>query len=425
MRQETRQRKHAMAGLRAISGEQQMLGTLVRVIGSGKQALDAVMLEMGRMVAESIMLIEREELAGPDYYPTHPGLQKWAHEAGSAYIGDQKVKVTRPRLRDVEQGEVPLKSYARLHATGDFSEELLEKIVRGVSAQKYSETVLGAARAFGVSPSSVSQKMVELTAQKLKAYQTRSLAEYTPFALFLDTIHRGGEAFLVALGVDLSGEKMALGFWQGSSENHEICDALFRDLKRRGLTLSRRILFVTDGGSGLRKALRERFGKKLVHQRCAIHKGRNLQRHLAKRYRHEAHRQLTTALEQTSYAEAKQMLLELEAWLRTKNESAADSLLEAFEELLTVHRLKVPTLLRKTLLSTNPIESMFSLVRHSERNIKRSRGSAMLQRWLGTVLLYCEQQFKRVKGFAGIAEVMATIEAEHAEPQLAQTKKAA
>ena len=425
MRQETRQRKHTMAGLRAISGEQQMLGTLVRVIGSGKQALDAVMLEMGRMVAESIMLIEREELAGPDYYPTHPGLQKWAHEAGSAYIGDQKVKVTRPRLRDMEQGEVPLKSYARLHATGDFSEELLEKILRGVSEQKYSETVLGAARAFGVSPSAVSQKMVSLTATKLKAFQKRSLAAYTPFALFLDTVHRGGEAFLVALGVDLSGEKMALGFWQGSSENHEICEALFRDLERRGLVLSKRILFVTDGGSGLRKALRERFGKKLVHQRCAIHKSRNLQRHLAKRYRHEAYQRLKTALEQTHYTEARQMLLELEAWLRTKNESAADSLLEAFEELLTVHRLKVPALLRKTVMSTNPIESMFSLVRHSERNIKRSRGSAMLQRWLGTVLLYCEQQFKRVKGFAGIPQVMATIEAEHAEPPLVQTKKAA
>jgi hypothetical protein len=174
MRQETRQRKHTMAGLRAISGDQQMVGALVRVIGSGKQALDAVMLEMGRMVAESIMLIEREELAGPDYYPTHPGLQKWAHEAGSAYIGDQKVTVTRPRLRDVEQGEVPLKSYARRHATGDFSEELLEKILRGVSAQKYTETVMDAARAFGVSPSAVSQKMVSLTATKLKAFQKRS-----------------------------------------------------------------------------------------------------------------------------------------------------------------------------------------------------------------------------------------------------------
>ena len=123
----------------------------------------------------------------------------------------------------MEQGEVPLKSYARLHATGDFSEELLEKILRGVSAQKYTETVMDAARAFGVSPSAVSQKRVSLTATKLKAFQKRSLAEYTPFALFLDTVHRGGEAFLVARGVDLSGEKMALGFWQGSSENHEIC----------------------------------------------------------------------------------------------------------------------------------------------------------------------------------------------------------
>lgn len=195
MRPGTRQRKHAMAGLRAISGQDRMLGALVRVIRSGKPALDAVMLEMGRLVAESIMLIEREELAGPDDYPTHPALQKWAHEAGSAYIGDQKVKVTRPRLRDVVQGEVPLKSYARLHATGDFSEELLEKILRGVSAQKYSETVLDAARTFGVSPSAVSQKMVALTAQHLKTFQKRSLAEFTPFALFLDTIHRGVRRF--------------------------------------------------------------------------------------------------------------------------------------------------------------------------------------------------------------------------------------
>ncbi len=117
-------------------------------------------------------------------------------------------------------------------------------------------------------------------------------------------------------------------------------------------------------------------------------------------------------------------LIEADAWLRTKNESATDSLREAFEEVLTVHRLKVPTLLRKTLLSTNPIESLFSLVRHSERNIKRARGSAMLQQWRGTVLLYCEQQGNRVNGFAGIPQVMATIEAEHVEPPLAQTKKA-
>lgn len=97
-----------------------MLGILTRVLHTGKQALegDAVMLEMGRMVAESVMLIEREELAGPDYHPTDPALQKWAHDAGSIYLGDQKVKVTRPRLRDVVRGEMPLPSYQRLKTPG-------------------------------------------------------------------------------------------------------------------------------------------------------------------------------------------------------------------------------------------------------------------------------------------------------------------
>ena len=199
-----------------------------------------------------------------------------------------------------------------------------------------------------------------------------------------------GRSVCRGLGRGRVWEKMALGLWQDSSENHEICEAWFRGLEHRGLALARRILFVTDGGSGLIKALRAWFGKKLVHQRCAIHKSRNLQRHLAKPYRPEAHRRLMTALEQTNYADARRMLRELEAWLRTKNESAAESLVEAFEELLALHQGQVPPLLRKTLLSTNPIESMFSLVRHSERNIKRTRGSRMLQRWLGTVLLACE-----------------------------------
>jgi transposase-like protein len=80
-------------------------------------------------------------------------------------------------------------------------------------AQTYAETVLQTAKAFGVSPSSVSHKIVDLTATKLKEFQERSLEVFKRFAVFLDTIHRSGKAFLVALGGDLSGERMALGFW--------------------------------------------------------------------------------------------------------------------------------------------------------------------------------------------------------------------
>jgi hypothetical protein len=44
---------------------------------------------------------------------------------------------------------------------------------------------------------------------------------------------------------------------------------------------------------------------------------------------------------------------------------------------------------------------------------------------VGTLLLYCEGQFKKVKGYAVIAQVIAAIEAEQAEPPSAPTKNAA
>lgn len=64
------------------------------------------------------MLMEREELAGPDYHPIHANLQKWAHEDSSVYIGDQKVKISSPCLCDVESGEVDLKSYKKMREHG-------------------------------------------------------------------------------------------------------------------------------------------------------------------------------------------------------------------------------------------------------------------------------------------------------------------
>lgn len=146
-----------------------MLGMLVRVISSSKSALDAIRLEMGRMVAESVMLMERAEVAGPDYDPIDPRLQKWAHEGGSIFLGDQKVPVKRPRLRHMRHEDVRLTSYEWLRASGQFSEELLENILRRVLAQKYADTVINAAEAFEVSPTAVSRKLLGLTARSSRS----------------------------------------------------------------------------------------------------------------------------------------------------------------------------------------------------------------------------------------------------------------
>mgnify|MGYP000261963865 FL=1 len=412
MKDTTRKRKKAIQGIEAaFGGRQAIIEQMFHVFSKGKQGFDECMKEMGRLMAETIMYIEREEIAGPDYKPSSPDIRKWASQEGSIYIGDQKISVSHPRLRGPED-EIPLKSYLQMKKPEGFSEELLGKVLRGISCRKYAETVVDAANAFGVSASTVSSHIVAATAKQLQEFKERSLASFNPFAIFLDTVHRGGEAFIVALGLDTFGKKQALGFWEGATENHDLCEELFADMERRGLVLSRRIIWVTDGGKGVIKALRDRFGKKLIHQRCTIHKDRNIQSHLPKKYRKGAHWRFRTALEQNHYADSRKMLLDLEKWLRAINESAADSLLEAIEEILTLHRLKVPALLRKTLHSTNPIESMFSTVRDVEGNIKRYRGSKMKQRWLASVLLYAEKGFRKVKGHASIADVLKRIEAE-------------
>lgn len=405
MNKATRQRKQAARHIPQTLEQEVFTQRLVEVITEGKAAFDSWSFELGRTLAEAIMYMDREQVAGPDYQPINPEIQKWASQRGSVYIGDQKVKVERPRLRGAS-GEIQLKSYQKLKEKGQFSEELLASALSGVSSRRYHETVDQAADAFGVSKSSISRHVVEATAKQLKEFSQRSLADFAPFAIFLDTVHRGGKAFIVALGIDLAGIKKNLGFWEGATENSEICKELLADLERRELKLSKQVIFITDGGKGVIKALKDKYGKHLVHQRCTIHKDRNIQKHLPKKYRKQAHEFFTRALQLTSYQDARDELVKFEKWLREINVSAANSLKEALEEVLTIHRLKVPPLLRKTLHSTNPIESIFSTVRKSEQNIKRYRSSKMAQRWLGSILLNGEKKFRKIKGYLQIKNVL-------------------
>lgn len=406
MKEITKRRKNTKENLMGVGGKW-LVSQMQEVLMHGKQAFDVCAMEMGKMLAETIMYMEREELAGPDYHP-NSHLRKWASQPGSVFIGGSKVRINHPRLRDFG-GETVLRSYQQLKDPTQFSDELLAKVLRGLSGRKYKETILQTAGAFGISAGSISNRIVEATEKQLSELLERDLSGIDVFAVFLDTVHRGGSAFTVALGLDQQGKKHNLGFWEGATENHEICLELFNDLERRGLKLGKDILFVTDGGSGIIKALKKRYGSDLIHQRCTIHKDRNIQSHLPKRRRKEAHRRFRIALGMKSYSDAKGELESLEKWLREINESAADSLVEAMEEILTIHRLQVPELLRKTLHSTNLIEGVFYQVRRMERNIKRYRSSKMSRRWLGTCLIQAEKQFRLVKGYQSIPVVMTNI----------------
>jgi putative transposase len=411
MNRVTRRMKKNKKAFEAMRGEELMAEELGRIIKCGKNYLDETMAKIGRMFVESMMLMDRESVSGKDYHPIDSDVQKWGFQKGSVYVGKQKVKVSHPRLR-VGGQEAPLELYERLKRPDEFSEEMLANALRGLSGRKYKETVVELANGFGISGSSVSKRVVEASSKKLKEFTERGLQSFKMFAMFIDTVHRGGVAFTVALGIDVKGQKKALGLWEGATENTEVAKSLLSDLRSRGLEITKEVIFVTDGGGGIIRALKDLFGKDLIHQRCTIHKDRNIQSHLPKKYRREAHRRFRDAMDLKTYEDAKESLQKLKQWLGEINESSVKSLEEAEEELLTLHRLKVPELLRKTLHSTNPIESTFSTVRSCEKNIKRYRGSRMSQRWLASALLYAEDNFRTVKGYNEISWVIQRIRIE-------------
>lgn len=416
MKTSTKQRKQSANQFQQLFGADEFNLKIAHTIDWGKRSIDMLNQELGKMLVESILLMDREAIAGPDYSP-QDGVYKWAHQQGSVFIGDQKVKVSKPRLRSMGQ-EIQLPSYEKLKQRGQFSEEILTKMMSGLSARRYEETVTDAANAFGVSPSSVSRHFIEATAKQLKAFLVRDLSKFEVFAMMLDTVHRGGVAFITALGISTTGQKMVLGYWEGATENSDICKELFSDLEDRGLKLSSRIIFITDGGKGIIKALKDKFGKKLLHQRCTIHKDRNIQKHVAKKYRKRVHNLFKKAMAHMKLEDALVGLEALEKELDTMNVSAARSLREAMPELLTLHRLNITGELYKSLHTTNGIENLFSSVRHREHNVKNYnpmyRGKnvkkTLSQRWLVAVFLKAEENFRTVKGFKQIKSVIKHIE---------------
>jgi transposase-like protein len=131
--------------------------------------------------------------------------------------------------------------------------------------------------------------------------------------------------------------------------------------------------------------------------------------HLPEEHRPVVKKALRNAYAITAYADAKRALERLHGELRDLNPSAARSLEEGLEETLTVHRLRVPPQLRRTLARTHVIESAFSIVETVCRNVKRWRGRDQIERWVGSGLLLAERQFRKVQGYREIPLLMASL----------------
>jgi transposase-like protein len=79
-------------------------------------------------------------------------------------------------------------------------------------------------------------------------------------------------------------------------------------------------------------------------------------------------------------------------------------------ETLTVIKLGVTGKLKQTVESTNPIESMMECISRTARNVKRWQSGEMAMRPAAAGMLEAEQQFRRVKGYAELAQLAIAVE---------------
>ena len=390
----------------------QMVLPLAEMVGWLRQGVGELIRQAGLRLMDLMMQEEVRELVGErSQRQAERTANRWGSERGYCIVMGQKVPVERPRVRSTSDQEVRLGSYELFHRGEPLTETVWEKLMLGLSTRKYGQAVREFTEAYGLEKSAVSEHFIEASRAKLQEMMERRLDKTRLCALLIDATPFAGQQLVVAMGISQDGRKMILGLRQGATENATVVGELLGDLATRGLDFSEPRLYIVDGGKALTAAVKKHAGESAAIQRCQVHKRRNVLDHLTDEQKPAVAKRLNAAYALEDHAAAKQALNTLHRELMDLNPSAARSLGEGMEETLTVHRLHLPMQLRKTLASTNVIESAFSIVEQVCKNVKRWHGGDQRERWVGSGLLVAQNQFRKVTGHKQIPALLRELEA--------------
>ncbi len=172
-----------------------------------------------------------------------------------------------------------------------------------------------------------------------------------------------------------------------------------------------------DGAKGLYKGIKDVLGEKALIQRCQWHKRENVVSYLSKGQQSQFRRKLPSAYEKPSYDEVKKSLNAVKKELKLINESAVTSLLEGFEETLTLHRLGMFSKLGTSFKTTNCIETLNHQLGIYTDRVDYWKNSDQRQRWVGTALMAIEPKLRKVKGHKYLTELREKMKAVFSQQQ--------
>ncbi len=244
-----------------------------------------------------------------------------------------------------------------------------EAFLRGISTRQVGR-VVGILTGEVVSAQTVSKLLRDLDQAVREFHQARLQDEYA--YLFLDGVSlrmrrptgRKRVHMLVAYGVRRDGCRHLLGFLRSRGESQAEWEGLLEDLYRRGLQGKNLLLIVTDGCSGLAAAL-ETVYPRVAHQRCWVHKMRNILEHVRKCNYDEVKRGAQAIYRAESRAQAVTAFRRFRARWRRDYDPMVRRLERDLPELLSFFAL--PRHLWQKVRTTNVIERCFVEVRRRTR----------------------------------------------------------
>lgn len=422
-------KQRAIGKLRAMAeagASVQLVLPLVEVMQMVQDGCGQLLREAGLRLMKLVMEEEAERLVGPrNQQDEQRRGYRWGNEAGYCVVDGQKVPIERIRLRSKDGRELALGSYQLFQRSAPLEDGVWWKMMRGLTTRNYGAVTKTFHQAYGIEKSAVSERFVQASKEKLRELLERSLADLDLGAMLIDGTPVKGRQMMAVIGIDRAGMKHVLGLREGATENATVVRELLEDLAQRGVDFTRVRLYVLDGAKALHAAVKKVAGASALIQRCQLHKKRNVRDHLPKQHQASVWRQMSAAYGMRDYEDARRALERLLRELMQLNPSAARSLDEGLEETLTIHRLGLPELLRRSLATTNIIESVFSGVEDHCRRVKRWRAGDHLQRWVASALLKVESRFRRLKGHKEMPALLSALDAYALKNGLVKQTKAA
>ncbi|GJQ33926.1 MAG: hypothetical protein HBSAPP04_27650 [Ignavibacteriaceae bacterium] len=359
--------------------------------------------ELAIMLVNQMLESQVATLAGERYSHNSVGskpLVRYGYNPGSVKIQEKRYPVQVPRVRNQDKKKfISLPAWQNIQQSQGPDEQLLQRMLLGISTRDYEKVVQEFGRGFGISKSNTSKQFMEQAQQALQEFRGRSLKEDKFVAVLVDGKHLRSHQIIIALGITESGDKKVLDFIQTTTENTRAVRQMLVGLNHRGLQYSDGLLFIIDGAKGLRSAIEQVYGHKAIVQRCTWHKQENVLSYLNENQRRDYKIRLQNCYREPKCTKAREGLRKISEELQTINPAAARSLQEGLEETLTLNKLGLIKYFRQSLSTTNCIENVNRLIQQKTGKIKHWVNGKQVERWMALSLLDIETRLRKIQNY--------------------------